>query len=327
MRTMAKQQSALWNPLNDIFGRETHVRILRVLCLEQIPISRPDLARSAQIQLSGIHRVVDQLEDMGIIETVGRGRQQSLRLRQQHVLAGPMRTLFAEERTRARRAMDLVSQAVHSMVPPPRAAWIEGPVATQTDTEGDPIIVGVLIDATTSSNQTDSLREQLTRAQGVVDVVVELRLRREPDLATMTEDERAPLRNVRPIIGPPPLDVIDPPTSTSTGPTSRSHAEADEKSLRIAAILANRIRRDPTLIDRAKEYIERRVPGASSGERLELIEWQSILTTMSSPRLRRFLIDTRERATRLRQSLPFLPILTDAERTSIRDEVDGAGLS
>ena len=327
MRTMAKPQSALWNPLNDIFGRETHVRILRVMCLEQIPISRSDLARSAQIQLSGIHRVVDQLEDMGIIETVGRGRQQSLRLRQQHVLAGPMRTLFAEERTRAQRAMDLVSQAVHQMVPPPRAAWIEGPVATQTDSEGDPIVVGVLIDPTTSSTQTDSLREQLTFAQGIVDVVVELRLHREPDLASLTEEERAQFRNVRPIIGPLPLDVIEPPKLAPTVRTSRSHAEADDRSLRIATILANRIRRDPTLIDRAKEYIERRVPGASSGERLELLEWQTILTTMSSPRLRRFLIDKRERATRLRQSLPFLPILTDAERTSIRDEADGANPS
>ena len=81
--------------------------------------------------------------------------------------------------------------------------------------------------------------------------------------------------------------------------------------------MADRIRRDPSLVDEAKRYIERRLPLASSGERLELEEWRGILRTMSLSRLRRFLLQDDARATRLRQSSPFHSAITPEERRQV----------
>jgi hypothetical protein len=60
--------------------------------------------------------------------------------------------------------------------------------------------------------------------------------------------------------------------------------------------------------------------GASPQERHELDEWAHSLRTASPGRLRRLLVDPGERATRLRQTLPFLGILSPEERRTVMDE-------
>jgi hypothetical protein len=51
--------------------------------------------------------------------------------------------------------------------------------------------------------------------------------------------------------------------------------------------------------------------------RQEMEEWEMILDTLPPARLRAFLADPGERATRLRQSLPFVAVLTPAERDDL----------
>ena len=69
----------------------------------------------------------------------------------------------------------------------------------------------------------------------------------------------------------------------------------------------------PSLVERAQRNLERRLRDASPGEHKVLEEWAQILRTTSLPRLRRFLVEDSERATRLRQSLPFVEAVTPQE--------------
>jgi len=66
--------------------------------------------------------------------------------------------------------------------------------------------------------------------------------------------------------------------------------------------------------------VERRLLTASGSERLALREWQALLRSNSAPRLRRLLVQDDARARRLRQSLPFVDVLSPDERkTLLRD--------
>ena len=82
----------------------------------------------------------------------------------------------------------------------------------------------------------------------------------------------------------------------------------------MATVVASKLSRDPTLIERARDYVKRRLEKASPAERRTHEEWDRILRTMSPARLQKFLVDPSERAKRLRQSLPFADALTAAER-------------
>src|SRR5262245_5376560 len=86
------------------------------------------------------------------------------------------------------------------------------------------------------------------------------------------------------------------------------------RARRLAAAIAERLEMDPTLVPRARRFIADRLTRAAPGEQRPLREWDRILQTMSTARLRRFLVDPGERATRLRQTLPFVDALTANQR-------------
>jgi len=112
------------------------------------------------------------------------------------------------------------------------------------------------------------------------------------------------------------MGIPQKPRGTSRS-SKRLHQHLDLRSKDIARLVADRIARDPSIVEDAKRYIDRRLPSASAGERLELQEWQNLLTSMSVPRLRRFLVQDDARAMRLRQSSPFLHALSQAQRRAL----------
>jgi len=73
---------------------------------------------------------------------------------------------------------------------------------------------------------------------------------------------------------------------------------------------------------RDSKHVARRLARATPPERRELREWDRVLETMSLAQLRRFLTDRSERATRLRQTLPFLDALSPAERKAVLARLD-----
>ena len=325
MRPPSRAQSALRCPLNHILGAEANVRILRVICLSDIPIGVTELARLAKLQPSGVARVCTRLEDLGAIEAVGRGaRNRQYRRSPRFPFGGALTDLFMRERARADAVFRDLEELAKRHLGAIRAAWVEGPVAAETDTTDDLLILGILAEPGQVDDLRLAVRQRLLHVQASHEVPVELKVRTLADLATTAPDGLLALRDVRPLLGPPPLDILAaqaPPDAEGTGGRAMHHEHLDHRAREIARLIAVRIGRDPSLVEDARRYIERRLPVASPGERLTLEEWRDILSTMSIPRLRRFLVRDDERVTRLRQSLPFLHALAPAERQALMDAV------
>jgi len=66
----------------------------------------------------------------------------------------------------------------------------------------------------------------------------------------------------------------------------------------------------------ARKHVQKRMREASKQEQLELKEWLRLLS-LPPAMLQRFLVDPGPRATRLRQSLPALGLLTPREREAV----------
>jgi DNA-binding transcriptional ArsR family regulator len=321
MRPTARRQSALRAPLNDILGTEASVRLLRALALEPTPLSPSELARRTQLQLSGITKALRGLEQTGMLEVIGTGSRRPVRLREDHPLASALRALFKAERDRADGVVETLRKMAARIYPVPIAAWMEGPVAIGVDRPEDSIIVVILTETPHIEHTRDAFETLLGDAERTFDADVEFRIRTRADVAIATEEERQQLVQAIPLVGPPPASLIDraTPRTKTRRIHARSHAQVDVRSRALAEAIAHRLETDPTLVVRAQEWVAHRLDSASGGERRELREWARILRTMSPPRLRRFLVDPGERATRLRQTSPFASVLTPDEREQLLD--------
>ena len=95
----------------------------------------------------------------------------------------------------------------------------------------------------------------------------------------------------------------------------RTHQEIDERSLALHRLVAEKVRRDPALLDKAKENLVRwRLTGCENS-RPYLDEWERLVNLGIDACLAVATEDS-ERATALRQSSPFAGILTNDERSA-----------
>jgi len=320
MRPIKKPQSALKAPLNWILGTEASVRILRALSQENVSMGTGELAREAQLQPSGVRQTLDALLDHGILERVGRGRQRRVRLSTNHPLAIAIRGLFVAEHQRVEAVFSGIRSAAEELSTPPVSVWIEGAVATGKDSPGDAVHVGILTDSRELRHMLSELRAKVLELEQMQDVTIELRGYTEADFLAMDPAEQARLEDGLDILGPSPSSLFpraDTPSPVRLASAGRSH---DERLRMLAELIAEKLNFDPTLVHRARAFISLRIKKASEGEGKELREWDQILRTMSASRLRRFLVDRGERATRLRRTLPFLDALTKEERNLILQE-------
>ncbi len=319
MRPPSNSHSALRAPLNDILGTEANVRILRVLVSTNVPMSKAAVARRAALNASGVGRSIDELTDRGIVESLGTGSRRLYQVRREHPLASPLADLFAAELARFESIVDGLRSAVQLLKPPPRAAWIQGPVAAGSDEPDDPVIVGILASARSIDQTVEQLRAGVTDLEGAYDVTIPVHGLTSADFFALPEAERADLEETVPLLGPPPLALLSEASSDRAESRTKSHEDLDRRALVLARAVAARLSADPSLIERAQKFIARRLREASARERKEHEEWGRILRTMSLARLKRFLVDPSERATRLRQSLPFVDALSRKELEVLKE--------
>jgi len=95
------------------------------------------------------------------------------------------------------------------------------------------------------------------------------------------------------------------------------HSRHDEKARLLGVAVAEKLKRDPGLVPKARRHVTQRLKRASPQERKELMEWKRLLESTQPARLRRFLVASTDRATRLRQTLPLLEILNPREREAV----------
>ncbi len=321
MRPTSERQSALRAPLNYTLGTEASVRLLRCLSETRTPLGRAELARRADLNESGVRRALANLERLGIVEGVGTGMRRPVRLRRQHSLVPDLVALFEAESERFDQLILQLREVVDQLSPTPKAAWIQGQVARGRDKPGDPLEIGVLTSPSNVEATVTRLQRSVAELMMAHDVITDVRGWTVADLESAPNQQLTELEDVMILTGPPPLSLHPRKSAGRSSERSHTHLEHDQRSLALAKAIADRLAEDPSLVEKAQEYIRRRSQQASSGERPELEEWERLLHSLSIARLKQFLVDTGPRATRLRQTLPFVDALSKDERDRILQEV------
>lgn len=312
MRPTAARQSALRFPLNDIFGREANVRVLRALVESSTPLDRGRVSAAAELSATGASRALAALVETGVIEAVGQG---SYAFRAAHPLATPIRSLFEAETRRACALQSRLKELMLALEPSPIAAWIEGPFADGKDVANEPVRVSILTTTTELSVLRAGALERLGDIEREHDVMIHPVFRTRADLEVTAAS--SDLENVLLLSGPPPASIVAarrPSRAMRSRP--RTHAARDAELRRIGKHLATIVRKDSSVIARAARYVGKRL---ESEERPapDLREWLHILETNSPAQIARLLESDSQRAQRLRRSPVFLPVLSPSHRRRI----------
>jgi hypothetical protein len=105
------------------------------------------------------------------------------------------------------------------------------------------------------------------------------------------------------------------------------HDLIDRRSLELNRLVAEKIRRQPELMDLVRNRLERTLSESrlSESSKDALREWQTILSTHSLNEVLEILTEDSDEGRRLRQSSPFSGILSQRERFEIFRRYESAG--
>jgi hypothetical protein len=97
------------------------------------------------------------------------------------------------------------------------------------------------------------------------------------------------------------------------------HTMIDARSRELHQIIAAKIRQNPALILHVRETLEARLRAMDESERGHgsLLEWRHRLEEQPLSRVLDFISSEDEEACRLRQSTPFVGLLTEKERMAV----------
>jgi DNA-binding Lrp family transcriptional regulator len=315
-------QSRLRAPLNEILGTEANVRLLRVLSLAGTSLTASELGQRAGLGRTSVYPRLSALEATGIIEYVGVGIQRQVRFRRDHPLGRAIESLFRSEASRLDALVDQLRSVFGS--PSSRlvlSAWLDGTALTDRVTpeaqgNTDFMTCYVVADAKTLHGILEDVRSRLPKVEQRFEVNI--------DTVGMTRSEigsrltPAAFRDPVLLAGVPPLALLDDSEMKSARELRNRvvHEYHDDSAHRLAHAIALRLKQDPSRGRIARAHVQKRMRLASKQEQLELKEWLRLLS-LPPAILQRFLVDPSPRATRLRQSLPALGLLTPREREAV----------
>jgi hypothetical protein len=306
MRPPARPQDPLRTPLNEVLGAEGNVRVLRVLAARKAGLGRAAVAREARLNPRGVHAILDRLALAGIVNLQQSGRAGIVTLRENHPLTRVIRRLFQEERALFDRIVTTVRDAAGEAIPDVRAVWVAAGTSIGTAQ------VGVLASAREVDRATYALEQQLRTVEQDLGVHFVVHAYTDAEREVALEPD-TPINLV--------WGWLPFAWQQGGGGPLRSHGDLDERARRLAAHIAKRIAADPAIVDRAVEWIDQRDRLEADPSKRALDEWRSVLTTLSSRQVEAFLVEQSERADRLRQSLPFVDVLTPEDRAAVFREV------
>lgn len=312
MRPIVSDQNSLRNPLNELLGKEAHVRLLRVLTNEvDGPLAATDAAKRAGLTIPGAHKALKRLLQSGFVLRVGGGRKHQYELRRSDTLVKAVLRLFQSERERYEDLLSAIKDKTGKLVPYARAAWIQ-----EFPSEfGDPMIVGILHATKRLPSYIHQLRKQLHQVERDFDLTIEVNGYTKADLPGLKADNVTPLYGVLP---------FPDKYSREMYATPLTHEEKDQRMLELSRKLAEAIEHDTSLVRRAKEHVQRMLKNDHGSATKDIEEWRDILESYSIRRLSRFLTTTGERANRLRQSNPIFAILNSDERSRLLSRFGGS---
>ncbi|MCW9708805.1 winged helix-turn-helix domain-containing protein [Fodinibius salsisoli] len=311
MNKSSNKNSALETPLDAILGSKGHVMVLRRLTESDSPMSPSELIKRTSLSRQGVYNVIQRLAETGILRYVGSGKHQQITIREEYPLADIISALFKRERDQYDNFIKRLKELIKSLEIKPKSAWIFGKIAQGTDDYGDPVRIALLGDLKTIDELTESFRNRIyeNAIENEFDVTIDVRG------VTVADIESRPIINSnKPLMlwGMDPQHYLVSWKDEREG--RRSHQDLDHQSHTDAQVWSELLKMYPDIIKRTISNLENRITQTSSGEKKELQEWKRILESMSFQRLKKFLESDSERATRLRQSLPFWEILNEQER-------------
>jgi predicted transcriptional regulator len=310
MRPIASEQDPLRYPLNEIFGTQAHVRVLRVMAVEvEGPLTASDIAKRTGLTVPGAQKSLRKLLRTGFISRVGGGRKHQYEIRRSDPLMQIAIELFQSEKNRYKRLLFAIKNEIKNLTPPPHAAWIQT-IPREID---ESLILGLLHETLYLTKCTNYLRTGLDGVEKDFDLTIELEGYTKADIPDLELNGITILYGVVP--NKPTGQIRQRATKTMT------HQQKDSQLKLMSRKLADIIRQDVSIVRRAKDHIDSLLmedQGTATGD---LMEWRNILDTFSIQRLVRFVMSSSERAKRLRQSNPFFAVLDTDERSKLAAEL------
>lgn len=305
MRPIVFKQDTLRYPLNEIFGAQAHVRLLRIMANEvDGPLTASDIAKRAGLTVPGAQKALERLFRSGFISRVGGGRKYQYEIRCSDRLMKAALDLFQAEKDRYEQLIITIKKEIKNLTPPPHAAWIK----TLPKEIGGPLLLGLLHETRHLTDFIRQLRAKINQVENDFDLTIELEGYTKADISDLNFDDVTALFGVMPSPDRPALQQAKKPLT---------HREKDRRLHMLSRKLAQAIEQDASLIRRAKEHIDRLLKEDQGTATRDLIEWRDILDMYSMQRLSRFLTSSSERANRLRRSNPLFAILTLNERAQL----------
>jgi predicted transcriptional regulator len=310
MRPIASEQDPLRYPLNEIFGTQAHVRVLRVMAVEvDGPLTASDIAKRTGLTVPGAQKSLGKLLRTGFISRVGGGRKHQYEIRRSDRLMQTAIELFQSEKNRYERMLSAIKNEIRNLTPPPHAAWIQA-VPREID---EPLMLGLLHETIYLTKCANDLRTGLDGVEKDFDLTIELEGYTKADIPDLELD------GITILFGVVPNKTTGHARQRAT--KTITHRQKDSQLKLMSRKLAEIIHQDASIVRRAKDHIDNLLmedQGTAAGD---LMEWRNILDTYSIQRLIRFVTSSSERAKRLRQSNPFFAILNSEERAMVEDGV------
>lgn len=306
MGRTASSDSWLRFPLDELLGSTAGVQLLRVLAHDTCePLSAPEAARRAGLTVQGARKALERLVGTGFVSRVGAGRSRQYALAADGQLVSILRTLFAEEHSRYDEFIDGLRDICVSFGEV-QQAWIDD----IPKRSGQPLEMTVVVDADSIPWIRDELRKRLADIESRFDQVIEV------SICTRADAPRPRTAEVLVLAGT--LEGASLALDAGIG----SHADMDARALRISEAVAQLLRRDSALRQRALHHLDRLIAQGQGSATADLIEWRQVLDTYSEARLSEFLVSESARARRLRQSSPFFAVLNAEERDRLVERLE-----
>ena len=308
MRPISKGQNIFRYPLNAILGTEAQIRLLRVMITEvNGPISIVDAAERADLTTLGARKAMKKLADTGFVRAVGGGRKLQYRMSQNDILVQPIIALFSAEKDRFEHILGSIRNCIEIVEPPPIAAWIP---SLPGDSQ-HPIRICILQNARNLRVTIQNLRILFQGLEKEMDMTIELSGYTKADTPQQKYGS---------------LHLYGLPRSGDNNKNGImsgvvSHEMQDKRLVEICRIIGKMINQDRSIIERAEKHTRMILKGKSDSASGDIEEWRDILQNYSARRLIQFLSSEEDRALRLRQSCPFLAVLSEKEKERVLKEI------
>lgn len=303
------QNSVLKTPLTEILGFKSHVQLIRVMIFINEPVNPKKLKKRTGLSKQGVYNGIDRLYKLGVINYVGSGKQ--IELRKEHPLYHSINQLFSSEQDYFDRLLENLKGEINALKIKPTSAWIFGNAASGQDKYGDPLKIALFGNVKTVDEMVSEFRERIYQSgfEKKFDVTLEIKGVTIAEEDLVMKEDKLLLWGTDPAFFKP---------SNEMELHNKSHQEFDKESLQNADAWLDFLKNHPEVIERTKMYLRDKIQSEKSGTKKELQEWHRLLESISFQRLKKFMQSDSERSTRLRQSLPFWPVLTEDERKEFK---------